>query len=156
MIQVFVDLDGVLADFDTHYERCFGVRPDKALDNVDKRLIAGRPGFFADMPLMPDAMELWGFVSRLRRRPIILTGVPSDVPEAPVDKVLMVHRELGADVRVITCRPSEKAKYCQPGDVLIDDWEKHKKLWLKAGGKWITHTSAESSIAQLLDLGIGL
>ena len=34
-MQVFVDMDGVLADFDAHYETHFGTRPCKKSDNVD-------------------------------------------------------------------------------------------------------------------------
>ena len=51
--QVFVDLDGVLADFDAHYEKNFGVRPDKAADNVDWSKVASVDRFYATMPLMP-------------------------------------------------------------------------------------------------------
>ena len=32
---IFVDLDGVLADFDAHHLAVFGVFPDKKADNVD-------------------------------------------------------------------------------------------------------------------------
>jgi hypothetical protein len=31
---LFVDMDGVLADFDAHHEAVFGVRPSKVTDNV--------------------------------------------------------------------------------------------------------------------------
>jgi hypothetical protein len=34
-MQLFVDMDGVLADFDAHYEAVFGVRASKELDNID-------------------------------------------------------------------------------------------------------------------------
>jgi hypothetical protein len=45
---------------------------------------------------------------------------------------------------------------CRPGDILIDDWTKYQHLWLAAGGRWITHTSAENSVQQLLAMGIGI
>ncbi|MCL2453242.1 MAG: hypothetical protein FWD08_06305 [Alphaproteobacteria bacterium] len=48
MIQVFVDMDGVLADFDAHYEAVFGVRPDKRKDDVDWGLVRAMTGFYAD------------------------------------------------------------------------------------------------------------
>ena len=32
---IFVDMDGVLADFDQHYENVFGVLPSRVADNVD-------------------------------------------------------------------------------------------------------------------------
>lgn len=155
MTQVFVDLDGVLADFDGHYERLFGRRPDKKTDDVDWQEVGRYPGFYASIPLMPDALELWSFLSSLKNKPIILTGCPKLVPESADDKRLMVRAALGPEVKVITCASSDKWRYAMPGDVLVDDWEKYRHFWEGAGGRWITHTSADSSIQQLLELGIG-
>lgn len=45
-MQLYVDLDGVLADFDTGYERAFGVRPDKAANNVDWTMVRRTPDFY--------------------------------------------------------------------------------------------------------------
>ena len=157
MTQVFIDLDGVLADFDRHYEDVFGERPDKAADNVDWQKVREIPTFYADLPLMPDAMVLWDFVSQLKAPPIILTGVPRLISEeAAANKRAWVDLNLGENVRMIGCRSRDKSLYAKPGDILIDDWEKYRHIWLAAGGRWITHTSADRSIDQLLDLGIGL
>ena len=157
MTQVFVDLDGVLADFDRHYDDVFGERPDKAADNVDWQKVREIPTFYADLPLMPDAMVLWDFVSQLKAPPIILTGVPRLISEeAAANKRAWVDLNLGENVRMIGCRSRDKSLYAKPGDILIDDWEKYRHIWLAAGGRWITHTSADRSIDQLLDLGIGL
>jgi hypothetical protein len=41
--------------------------------------------------------------------------------------------------------------HAQPGDILIDDSVKHRKRWVKAGGIWVTHCSAEGTAA-ILDL----
>ena len=157
MTQVFIDLDGVLADFDRHYEDVFGERPDKAADNVDWQKVREIPTFYADLPLMPDAMVLWDFVSQLKAPPIILTGVPRLISEeAAANKRAWVDLNLGENVRMIGCRSRDKSLYAKPGDILIDDWEKYRHIWLAAGGRWITHTSADRSIDQLLDLGNGL
>ncbi len=154
--QVYVDLDGVLADFDSHYERAFGVRPDKVADNVDWALVNGSRDFYAGIPPMPDALDLWDFVSRLKTRPIVLTGVPKLVPIAADNKRRWVDQHLGAATQVICCRSADKFRHAKAGDILVDDWEKYKHRWLRVGGRWITHTSAENSIQQLLDMGIGI
>lgn len=156
MTQVFVDMDGVLADFDAHHETVFGVRSDKKLDNVDWLKVRDCPGFYADIPPMADMRELWDFVSRLRPHPIVLTGVPKSVEEAPKNKRAWVRKNLGPAVQVICTRSADKALYCRPGDILIDDWEKYRHVWEAAGGRWITHTSASASIDQLLEMGLGL
>jgi hypothetical protein len=42
----------------------------------------------------------------------------------------------------------------RPGDILIDDFDKYRDLWIKAGGIFIHHTSAVASIHALRELGI--
>jgi hypothetical protein len=155
-MQVFVDLDGVLADFDTGYERAFGIRPSKAADNVDWSLVRKRDGFYAGLPPMPDFDELWGFLKQLRPRPIILTGVPASVPEAPDNKRAWVVKHIGSHIDVRCCPSKEKCLYALPGDILVDDWTKYQDLWIAKGGRWITHRSARETVDALLEMGVGL
>lgn len=68
-----LDLDGVLADFEGHFEALFGVPPrDLPLGEVRARA-ARTPGFSESMPLMPDALELWSHCRPYD--PQILTGL---------------------------------------------------------------------------------
>lgn len=149
-------MDGVLADFDTHYGNVFGAPPSKAADNVDWGAVRAFAGFYADMPPMADMRELWDFVSRLTPKPIVLTGVPWSVEEAPDNKRAWGARHLGKHVEIRCCRSSEKCLHLKPGDILIDDWEKYRDLWIGKGGRWITHRSARETIDQLLEMGIGI
>jgi hypothetical protein len=145
---LFLDLDGVLADFDTAYTSLSGTPPDKLSDNVDWRTVVASPGFYATMPPMPDMAALWDYASTWPDV-IVLTGVPASVPEAAADKQRWVTKHLGAHVKMIACRSREKCLHAQPGDILVDDWERYKSHWLEAGGVWITHTNAAESIAAL-------
>lgn len=151
-MQIFVDMDGVLADFDSHHEAVFGIRSDKLADNVDWQKVRDARDFYLGIPPMPDMPELWTFVSRFS--PIVLTGVPYSVAEAPDNKRAWVRKHLGGDVEVRCCRSSEKCLHAAPGDILIDDWEKYRALWVAKGGQWITHRSAAESIAALRALGV--
>ena len=63
-MQLFVDLDGVLADFDSHYDALFGGRPDKKDDSVDWKAIAKADKFFFNLPPMPDYEALGARVER--------------------------------------------------------------------------------------------
>lgn len=146
-VRLFLDMDGVLADFDTGYEQVFGIRPSKADDNVDWDAVRAVEGFYEALPPMSDLDDLWRAVER--HNPIILTGVPSSVPEAPENKRAWVRKNLGAHIEVRCCPSKDKCLHASPGDILIDDWEKYKHRWVKAGGVWITHISATQSIQQL-------
>ena len=84
----------------------------------------------------------------------MLTGVPRSVEEAPDNKRAWVRKHLGAHVEVRCCRLSQKSLHAKLGDVLIDDWEKYRRLSLKAGGRWITHRSAAETISELEALGL--
>lgn len=148
-MQLFLDMDGVLADFDAHHEAVFGRRPDKLKDDVDWKAIRAVKGFYSDIPPMPDLEVLWGATAHLR--PIVLTGVPSSVEEAPANKTAWVRKHLGPNVEVRCVLSREKSKHCRPGDVLIDDWEKYRHLWVGAGGFWITHRSAPESVLALTE-----
>jgi len=153
-MQLFVDLDGTLCDFDAGYEAVFGIRPCKKADNVDWKAVRGVKDFYLNLPPMPDLDILWGYIGQLK--PIILTGVPSSVEEAPQNKTAWVRKHLGAAVEVRCCLSREKCAHAKPGDILVDDWEKYRQLWLARGGRWITHVGAEQTIDELWKLGVGL
>jgi|ERR1700733_1803646 hypothetical protein len=152
-MQLFVDMDGVLADFDTGYEAAFGSRPDKQADNVDWAAVRGVAGFYLGLPPMPDMAELWAHIGR--HRPIVLTGVPRSVDEAADNKRRWARQHLGPHVEVRCCRSQDKCLHAAPGDILIDDWEKYRRLWIAKGGRWVTHWTAAQTILALTELGIG-
>lgn len=148
--QVFVDMDGVLADFDTGYRTMIGPMGGKEADDVDWERVRAYSGFYASLPPMPDFEHLWYHVSQLN--PIILTGVPTSVEEALENKRVWVTKHIGPNQRMIGCKSKDKCIHGKPGDILIDDWEKYMHLWKGMGGHWITHTSADSSVKALIEL----
>lgn len=147
---LFLDLDGVLADFDRHYHDCFGVWPDDKLDNVNWRAVSGWPNFYAGIQPKTDYRVLWSFA--LPHHPTIITGIPHSVAEAADNKRAWVQQWLHPTPAVICCRSREKSKFCSPGDILVDDRPRYQPLWEAAGGIWITHHSAAESVAALRDL----
>ena len=147
--QIFLDLDGVLSDFDGHYEALFEVRPNQDTydppDFWDRIREHGR--FFRTQPMMKDAMVLWNAVKHLR--PIILTGIPRSIPHVGHQKRQWVDEHLGRDVQVYCCPSKDKCKWGKPGDILVDDRIKYSGYWIEMGGVFIHHTSALTSIAAL-------
>src|SRR5262245_14849256 len=151
-MQLFVDMDGVLADFDAHHQALFGTRPCKNSTRVDWKAVGRAKDFYLGIPPMPDFGVLWARIER--HRPIVLTGIPVSAPEAADNKRAWIRMHLGDHVEVRTCLAREKYLHASPGDVLIDDWEKHRQLWLDAGGIWITHQNALMTDRALTAMGL--
>lgn len=152
MKRLYLDCDGVLADFDAGFASKFGSAPQSFEDEHGTKAfwhtIKSSLNFFGTLPLMPDALELFEAVKHLR--PIILTGVPFG--QWAEHQKFKWRDTYFAGTPMVTCRSKDKRLYCQPGDVIIDDLEKYKHLWEEAGGTFILHTSAADSIKQLREL----
>lgn len=149
--KVFVDLDGVLADMKAGYLAKFGVPlsrtdpdPKEMWENINRA-----PHFFADLPMVADALDLWRGIKALGVTPIILSGYSEKCADAPEQKRWWVRKWLGKHVHMIFCKASEKRVFGHPGDILIDDWLKHADKWREMGGVFIVHTSAAESLVAL-------
>lgn len=147
---LFLDLDGVLADFDRGVVAVTGKRPEQLPMKEMWRALSRHSDFFGTLDFIHDAQELWAFCAP--HRPTILTGLPLG-SWAPEQKKRWVAHMLGAEVPVITCMARDKARYASPGAILVDDREKARNPWEAAGGRFILHRSAEESIAELAKLG---
>lgn len=153
---LYLDNDGVLANFDKVADEVLGM-PSRDFENlygsdVFWQRLLDVEDFFYNLPLMNDAMELYDAVAHLD--PIILTGSPSHFSiEGYLQKLRWGHKHFPKSIMVVL--PSKhKARFCKPGDTIVDDWPKHKKKWEEAGGNWVVHTSAEDSIQQLKELRV--
>lgn len=151
---LFLDLDGVLADFAGGARRLLGMpihvfQQRYAAIALWKKLSLD-PGFFTKLAVLPDAMELFESVRHLH--PTILTGLPMG-PWAAPQKKAWVKRHF-PDTPVITTMAWRKNEHCKPGDVLVDDQDRYRLRWEGAGGIFIHHTSAKTSIAALHELGL--
>jgi hypothetical protein len=151
--RVFLDCDGVLADFDKGAAGVFGMPSDEYERRFGlKRFwsaLAATPDFFNTLDLLPDAMELFDAVRPLR--PIILTGLPRGAWAEPQKRRWATRHFPG--IEVITTRAALKREHCYPGDALVDDRDRYRHLWEKAGGIFIHHRSAAASVEQLRQHG---
>jgi 5'(3')-deoxyribonucleotidase len=151
--QLFVDLDGVLADFDRHYYEQFGIKTDRNAPEPPGfwTPIEQHGAFFATMPVIPDALRLWEGAKRLHPNPIILTGIPR-IENVQEHKRGWVHQHIDPHATVICCRSKDKRKHGKPGDVLVDDWHKYRHLWEEMGGVFVLHTSATASLCEVASI----
>lgn len=143
MTRLFLDLDGVMADFDRSFAETWPEEPLYEV-NEDKPAIAKKrmwelifsvPDFFATLPVVPGALEFFQEIRYLK--PIILTSCPkSAYANVAQQKHYWVRKHLGDEVLVLpVCESENKPLFLQHhGDVLIDDWGKNIEAWNAAGG----------------------
>ncbi len=149
MRQLYLDCDGVLADFDKGATAILGAPPKRfeerhGLGRFWSKL-ASAPDFYFSLPLMPDAMQLFDAVKHLD--PIILTGLPRGNWAA--DQKMRWAAKHFPGVRMITCMARDKRDHAREGDVLVDDNSKFRHLWEQAGGIFVHHRRAAQSLEEL-------
>ncbi len=154
MAQLFLDLDGVLADFESGAERLLKMPANDYQAKYGpggfwKRL-ATATDFYGQLDLMPDGMELYDAVRHVD--PIILTGLPIGKWAEPQKRAWAERHFPG--VQVITTLARKKSTFCEQGDVLVDDSDRYAEAWEAAGGVFVHHTSAATSIRELRRLGM--
>jgi len=162
--EIFVDMDGVLADFEQGVGVAMGERLDQERYDVDKkyrnkmwswvRKYSKQGGkLWLELPMMADAMTLWNYVKKYNPQILTAQGDPNYGAEA--QKRQWIANNLGSNINVlVTQKSSEKAQYAAPHRILIDDRDKSIGPWTAAGGIGILHTSAADTIKQLKELGL--
>ncbi len=151
---VFLDLDGVMADFDGAFEPLFGFDHRKVDDEVMWKAINDHGSYFRDLPPCPDALAFYILLTDIDEvEPVILTACPvADFANVAEQKRGWVREHLGADVPIVFS-PGGKTKPLymhRPGDILIDDFEANIRRWRKAGGVGIHHTGDFVATARAL------
>jgi hypothetical protein len=154
--QLYLDCDGVLADFDKGATAILGL-PPRAYEKKHGigrfwQKLATAPDFYFGLPLMPDAMHLFEAVRHLD--PVILTGLPRGNWAA--DQKVRWAAQYFPGTRIITTMARDKRDHAKEGDVLVDDQLRHRHLWEEVGGIFVHHRNAEATIAELqlyFDLG---
>lgn len=155
MRQLFLDCDGVLADFDGAGEKLWGMPPRayeaKVGANQFWEKLKNATDFYGTLAPMKDAYDLYSGCIQLGYTPKILTGLPLG------DWAERQKRTWGAkhfpDVEMICCMSKDERNHMQPGDILIDDYLKYRDLWVDSGGIFIHHTSAGASLDSLMRIG---
>jgi hypothetical protein len=147
--QLYLDCDGVLADFDAGATKILGMGPKEyQAKNGAGRFwakLAKHPDFYGTLPLMPGAMKLFGAVRHLD--PVILTGLPRG-NWAAQQKVRWAAEHFPG-TRIITVMAVNKREHAKEGDVLVDDMLKHAHLWQEVGGIFVHHRTVETTLDEL-------
>jgi 5'(3')-deoxyribonucleotidase len=144
--RLYLDLDGVMADFDAHFPAMFGVDHKSMLDDDMWSQINSHPSYFRDMPVCPGALNFFKSIEALN--PIVLTACPrTNYAHAAQQKREWVREHLGRHVHVLPVigGTSKPLFMHAAGDILIDDFERNTTAWAKAGGVAILHRNFEDT-----------
>ena len=164
MTTLYIDMDGVVADWDTGCELILGVRRPGKEQNEDGRWsheqwlkIRDTQRFFRNLPKMHLADELVDLARRFRDERNydvrFLTAIPrgNDAPWSFQDKVDWV-RDYYPDIPVFFGPFShDKKHHCKPNDILVDDRLSNIDDWLEAKGRAIRvlHNDLTPAIEEL-------
>lgn len=149
---IYCDLDGVLADFSKSFLNLTGKLPSEVERPELWKIIEETPSYWLNLEKMPDAAQLMRYLNHFHYQ--ILTGLPAQgYQKAKAEKKKWVATHIHPNIKIICCLSKNKGRYCQRGDILIDDYPANIHRWKKAGGIGILHTTAKDTIRQLKSLG---
>jgi len=152
MITLYLDMDGVLCNFDKAYR---AIDPEKA-DRKKFRDAVFIHKIFEDLEFMPDTQELLNYVTKLENINIeILTSMGTfDVDqgnEARTQKLRWLDKmNIPYKANFVRCK-EEKSNYANDHTILVDDSIGCITPFVAKGGHGILHTKSSDTIQQIHD-----
>ena len=153
---VYLDMDGVLADFFGDWSKISGVSHYKDIGNVEQalQLVRDHPTFWIDLPLLPNARALVKTViEKYGEYRICSTPLAGDGRSKP-GKIAWINKHFAdmppAEV-VLTHNKAERAQHNGVASILVDDFGTNINKWKAAGGIGIKYEdSAFPKVATIL------
>ena len=163
--KIYLDMDGVVADFEQRFKDLSGMGPREFeakygknafwdfIDEGDNKI-----KFWVGIPPMEGASQLVNYVSK---HDYVMLTAPSIKKQSRLGKALWIRNHTGdifpSKPTVIFKAAKEKHKV-KPSltekDILIDDKASTIDNWNAAGGTGILYTSANQAISELKKLGL--
>ena len=149
--KIYLDMDGVIADFDARYKQLYKIYPSEAdtykvFDGFFTQFIADEQ--FAKLDLLPDAVELIEYLKTLSIPTEILSSTSSERRDADIRKQKLEWLDKH-DIRFpVNLVPGKRFKkdYSNPSVLLIDDTSVNIDQWRKEGGIGILHTDTLTTL----------
>lgn len=151
---VYLDMDGVIADFSKRYKELYHMEPREA-----EKQQKFRPLFddfiandeFANLDLMPDAMMGIEFLRKASVPTHILSSTANEEKYDAISKQKMIWLQKHGITFNPVFVPGKKHKYkwAAPDTIIIDDTKSVIDDWTKAGGIAIWHKDWPTTISIL-------
>ena len=152
---IYLDMDGVIADFVKRYKELYHMEPREAekkkeFDKYFNEFIA--TGQFATLDLMPGAMD---GLTYLRKHLTVPTQILSSTANEERYDAISKQKMIWLQTHGITFTPNfvpgkrHKYKFAAPDKIIIDDTESVIDDWRKAGGIGILHKDWVTTLAIL-------
>ena len=162
--KIYVDMDGVVADFDKRFRDISGMAPKEFENKYGKKAFwdlideENKIKFWVGIPPMPGASELISFVSK---HDYEMLTAPSIKKQSRLGKNLWIRNHTGD---IFPSKPKVNFRFAKEKhlikpqltnfDILIDDRAATIDNWNAAGGTGILYKSAPQVISKLKELGL--
>ena len=141
--EIYVDMDGVLADFFGEWAKVMKVDHYSKIDNVDindaLQKIRDTDDFWLNLPLLPQAKQLLELIKKIKGSYSICSSPLADDPRSEPHKREWIKKNLSFFPPKNVIITSNKPKYATQSDgtpnILIDDFGKNVNAWEAAGGE---------------------
>jgi 5'-nucleotidase len=150
--RIYLDLDGVMADFDAHFPATFGLDHKSLADDAMWETINAHPSYFRDLPPCPGAVEFFATIKNFD--PIVLTACPrTNYAHTARQKRAWVREHMSTSVMILPVMGGHNKPLFMhaPGDILIDDFKRNTEAWEKEGGIAVLHRDFATTTRELLD-----
>lgn len=160
--KIFLDMDGVIADFDTEFNNRHGMSPHQARIDTDAsfwvKFNENPTDFYLNMPHYDNTFRLIKSVESLAMehgyKVEILTAIPRMTTYATAieeKKQWLIDRDLGHIPFNIGPHSADKHKHYRDGAILIDDNIYNIRQWKAKGGFGILFNNGVDSLRDMLD-----
>ncbi len=150
----YLDMDGVLADFERGFYQLSGMDVSQVSDEEmwSKIDAHGKAKFFSELEWMPGGKDLWNFAYQNFLQVKILSALGKsdkiDKQTSTGKREWLSHNipTMSPDDIILVDNKHQKKRYSKPGDILVDDTEIVITEWNKRGGIGILYKTTNDTI----------
>lgn len=152
--KLYIDMDGVLCDFNKRYQELFGISPESTRDNKSfngyfDRFISTFQ--FGNLDWMPGAIDGMAYISKLPFEIEILSSTADQEKFEAIShqkKFWLQTHNIGYKANFVPGK-QHKYKFASPDSIIIDDTESVIEDWKQFGGIAIWHKDWVTTLSTL-------